>query len=95
MIDQDCIIVRIGDLVTAPMGDELAMMDMVTGTYFVLDKVAAAIWELIERPMAVRALCDRLRERFDVPEGRCEAEVIPFLEKLALKNLVRVGGGER
>jgi hypothetical protein len=95
MIDQDSVVVRTGDLVTAPMGDEVAMMDMVSGTYFVLDHVAAAIWESIEQPVAVRALCDQLRERFDVPEGRCEADVIPFLEKLAQKNLIRVGDGER
>jgi Coenzyme PQQ synthesis protein D (PqqD) len=94
MIDRNSVIVRTGDLVSAPMGDELAMMDMVSGSYFVLDKVAAAIWEAIERPVAVRALCARLGEQFDVPEGRCEADVIPFLEKLALKNLVRVGGGD-
>jgi hypothetical protein len=94
MIDHDSVIVRTGDLVSAPMGDELAMMDMVSGTYFVLDKVAAAIWEAIETPVAVGVLCERLREQFEVAEGRCEADVIPFLEKLALKNLVRVDGGE-
>ena len=94
MIDQDSIVVRTGDLVTAPMGNELAMMDMVSGTYFVLDKVAAVIWESIEKPVAVRGLCEQLREQFDVPEERCQADVIPFLEKLALKNLVRVAHGE-
>ena len=95
MIDQDSIIVRTGDLVSAPMGDELAMMDMVSGAYFVLDKVAAAIWESIETPVAVRELCRQLRERFEVSAARCEADVIPFLEKLALKNLVRVADGGR
>jgi len=95
MIDQDSVVVRTGDLVTAPMGDELAMMDMLSGKYFVLDRVAAAIWESIETPLSVRTLCEQLRERFDVPEGRCEADVIPFLENLALKNLVRVTDGER
>jgi hypothetical protein len=94
MIDRNSVIVRTGDLVSAPMGDELAMMDMVSGTYFVLDKVAAAIWDAIVTPVEVRALCAQLREQFDVPEGRCEADVIPFLEKLALKNLVRVAGGD-
>jgi len=88
-------VVRTGDLVSAPMGDELAMMDMASGSYFVLDKVAAAIWEAIETPTAVRALCDQLRERYEVPETRCEADVIPFLEKLALKNLVRVTARDR
>jgi hypothetical protein len=95
MIDHNSIIVRTGDLVTAPMGDELAMMDMASGKYFVLDRVAAAIWDSLETPTAVDALCRQLRERYDVPEERCEADVIPFLEKLALKNLVRVAGGDR
>ena len=95
MIDQDSVVVRTGDLVTAPMGDELAMMDMISGKYFVLDRVAAAIWESIETPLSVRALCEQLRERFDVAGSRCEADVIPFLEKLALKNLLRVADREQ
>jgi hypothetical protein len=95
MIDQNSIIARTGDLVSAPMGEELAMMDMASGKYFVLDKVAAAIWDSIETPTAVGALCRQLRERYDVPEERCEADVIPFLVKLALKNLVLVTDGDR
>ena len=75
------------------MGDELAMMDMVTGKYFVLDKVAAEIWQAIEQPTAVAVLCRTLRERFEIAEARCEADVIPFLESLAQKNLVRVADG--
>lgn len=70
------------------------MMDMVSGKYFVLDKVAAEIWQALERPTAVDALCRQLRERFEIAEARCEADVIPFLESLALKNLVRVADGE-
>lgn len=88
-------VVRSGDLVSAPMGDELAMMDMDSGTYFVLDKVAAAIWDRIETPTAVRAICQQLREEYEVPEERCEADVIPFLQKLETKNLVRLVDGDR
>lgn len=89
-LNSSSIVVRTGDLVSAPMGDEVAMMDMVSGTYFVLDRVAAAIWDAIETPIAVDSLCARLREQFEVPEGRCEADVIPFLEKLALKKLLHI-----
>ena len=95
MIDRDSVVVRTGDLLSAPMGDELAMMDMVSGKYFVLDRIAAEIWEAIETPTAVDALCRQLRERYEIAEGRCEADVLPFLENLASKNLVRVAAGER
>jgi hypothetical protein len=95
MIDRDSVVVRIGDLVSAPMGDELAMMDMGSGTYFVLDKVAAAIWDRMETPTSVRTLCQQLREEYEVPEERCEADVIPFLQKLETKNLVRLVDSDR
>lgn len=90
MITSDSVVVRTGDLVSAPMGDDLAMMDMATGTYFVLDGVAAAIWERIETPSSVRALCGQLCDEFDVPAERCEQDVIPFLEKLRQKQMLRV-----
>ena len=93
MILRDSVLVRDGDLVVAPMGDDLAMMDMQSGSYFVLDKVAAEIWDAIETPTSVVDICARLRARFDVAADRCEADVIPFLEQLATKKLLRVADG--
>lgn len=89
-INSNSIVVRTGDLVSAPMGEEVAMMDMVSGTYFVLDNVAATIWSAIETPIRVDTLCEQLRERFDDPQGRCELDVLSFLEKLAMKNLLHI-----
>jgi hypothetical protein len=90
MIDQDSVVVRTGDLVVAPMGDELAIMDMASGTYFVLDAVAAAIWERIETPREVRSLCRQLSRHYDVAEQRCVADVLAFLRRLQDKRLVRL-----
>jgi hypothetical protein len=95
MIDRESVIVRGGDLVTAPMGEEVAMMDLDSGSYFVLDKVAAEIWDAIETPTAVRDVCARLQERFEVAAEQCEADVIPFLDTLVSKKLVRVDAGGR
>jgi hypothetical protein len=95
MIHRDAVVVRGDDLFTAPLGDEVALMQMATGTYFVLDEVAAAIWDRIETPTAVGAICQELRDAYAVAEDRCEADVVQFLEALRLKQLVRVvdGGG--
>ncbi|MBV8517043.1 MAG: PqqD family protein [Acidobacteria bacterium] len=90
MISRDAVVVRTGDLVSAPMGDELAMMDMETGTYFVLDEIAAAIWEQLEQPTRVSALCSTLENRYDVSASQCEADVLPFLQSLHAKRLVRL-----
>jgi hypothetical protein len=90
MIDKEALLVRVEDLVTAPLGGELAMMDVTTGKYFVLDAVAAAIWERLEAPATPAALCDQLTQAFAVSPAQCEADVLPFLESLRDKGLIRV-----
>jgi hypothetical protein len=89
MISSDSIVVRSGDLVAAPIGSDLAMMDLESGSYFVLDSVGAAIWEQLEQPVRVSELCERLRARYDVSEAQCEADVLQYLEKLDARRLLR------
>jgi Coenzyme PQQ synthesis protein D (PqqD) len=90
MLTRSATVERAGDLVTAPMGEELAMMDMTAGTYFVLDEVAAFIWERLEGPTTVAELCSELERRYDVAPSRCEVDVLSFLESLRGKGLLRV-----
>jgi hypothetical protein len=49
---------RQSDWLTAKVGDELVMMSAENGTYVGLTEVGAYIWELLETPQEVDALCD-------------------------------------
>lgn len=71
-----------GKWLSADMGGERAMMSIETGAYVTLSRVGARIWELIEQPAAVEAICARLTEEFDVPADLCRAEVDAFLAVL-------------
>lgn len=90
MIDRDSLIERTGDLASASMGHELAMMDLESGAYYVLAPVAAFIWSHLAAPTTPAALCDTLLQEYDVSRERCEADVLPFLRKLHAKGLVRI-----
>jgi hypothetical protein len=90
MITPDTLLERNPDMVTAPLGNELAMMDVDTGTYFVLDDIAAFIWERLSEKTTLRALLDALQQQYDVSPERCESDVLPFLLKLHAKQLVRI-----
>jgi hypothetical protein len=94
MLDGTSVVQRSDDLAVGAMGDELAMMSLHTGTYFVLDKVAARIWERMSNPVAVVDLVDELLELYDVAPNRCEADVLAFLQKLLARGLVRVLNAE-
>lgn len=81
---------KTGDLVDAPLGEEVAMMDVTSGTYFVLDAVAADIWNQLREPVGVNAILTELQSRYDIEPTRCEADVLGFLERLHDKGLIRV-----
>jgi hypothetical protein len=74
---------RQGDWISAKVGDELVMMSAEAGNYVGLSEVGARIWELIETPQEVAALCSKLQEEYEVAPETCQAEVDAFLNELA------------
>jgi len=71
-----------GDWLTAKVGEELMMMSAETGNYVGLTAVGARVWELIETPQDLGALCAKLQEEFDVSEETCRSDVEAFLNDL-------------
>lgn len=90
MITPATIVVRAGDQIAAPVGDELVMLDIEKGTYYALDDVAAAIWRRLETPVEVSQVCAELQAEYDVPHDRCQADVLAFLRKLDAQGMVRI-----
>lgn len=76
------VIQKQGDWLAAKVGDEIVMMSAEKGNYIGLNSVGARIWELIETPQNVDAVCERLTEEFDVAPDVCRAEVQDFLDVL-------------
>ena len=72
-----------GDWLAAKVGDELVMMSADKGNYVGLSEVGARIWELIETPQDVDAVCAQLQGEFEVAPEVCRAEVESFLNELA------------
>jgi hypothetical protein len=72
-----------GDWLAAKVGDELVMMSADKGNYVGLSEVGARIWELIETPQDIAAVCAQLQGEFEVAPEICRAEVESFLNELA------------
>jgi hypothetical protein len=89
VITADTLLVRNHALVSAPMGSDVAMMDMDSGKYFVLQEVAAFVWSRLAEPSTAAELCAALVQRYDVTAERCRAEVLPFLQNAHDKGLLR------
>ena len=89
MLERTVLLRRTDDHVRAPLDEWLVMMDIDAGKYYLLDGVAAFVWERLAAPTAVSDLVAALCSRYDVTAARCEADVLPFLTQLHEKGLVQ------
>lgn len=76
------IVRRHGDWLSAKVGDELVMMSAEKGNYVGLSEVGARIWDILETPSDLEAVCARLQQEYDVAPDVCRAEVEIFLNEL-------------
>jgi hypothetical protein len=90
-ITSDSVVSRQGSPLTNDLSEtETVMLDMERGTYFGLQDVGKAIWEALEEPTTIDAICADLMERFEVDEDTCRREVRSFLSQLKEHDLIEV-----
>lgn len=82
------VLARKSQIMTADMDGSTVMMDIATGKYYNLGQTGGRIWELLEEPMSVAALVDRLTGEYDVSRQQCLEQTLPFLRSLAERGLL-------
>lgn len=87
-LELSTVVVRSDDPLVAAVDGELVMLDARTSAYFGLDGIGTRIWELLEEPRAVDAVCSALVEEYEVDAERCRTEVLGFIGELVEANLV-------
>ena len=78
-------------LVTASMNGSTVMMDPETNKYYNLGEIGGRIWELLEEPLTVAALVQKLTAEYDVSAAQCRTDILPFLGKLVERGFVIEG----
>jgi hypothetical protein len=76
--------------VSCDLQGEAAILNVNAGVYYGLDGVGARIWQLLQQPIRVRDLCDRIVAEFEVERERCEGDVIVLAGELAAAGLITV-----
>jgi len=84
--------VRIPDLLSTPVDDDIVILNPDRDHYVGLDAVGNAVWSLIEQPCEVGDLCQRLAAEFDGPADQIAADVVGFLTEMADEGIVRIVG---
>jgi hypothetical protein len=81
-------IARSNEIITAEADDEIVMMSLEQGEYFGLGAIGSRIWALLEQPMTVAALCDRLITLYAVDVETCQRDTLDFLQELYAAEII-------
>ena len=76
--------------VTSEMANEVAILNPKSGMYFGLDMVGARIWELIQDPMTVKDIRNKILDEYDVDVDRCEKDLLIIISEMSNNGLVEV-----
>jgi hypothetical protein len=76
-------------LVACEIQGEVVILSMRDGAYYGLDPVASRVWQLLQTPHSVRAICEQLLVEYDgVTREECTADVLAVLGRLVEWRLV-------
>ncbi|NOU65171.1 lasso peptide biosynthesis PqqD family chaperone [Paenibacillus sp. LMG 31461] len=74
--------------IVSDMGGEKVMLSIENGKYYNLGSMGGIIWDMIQEPMHVEHLINKLMEEYDVERSVCEGHVVSFLEHMAKEGLI-------
>jgi len=82
-------IVQSGKALSTMVDGEAVLIGIETGRYYGLDAVGTAIWNRLEQPCSIDALCAGLVEEFEGDPAVIEEETRTFIALLVERDLVR------
>lgn len=74
--------------IVSDMDGELVMLSIEKGNYYNLGVLGGEIWSLIEKPIKISDILDKLISQYDVSQQECEEEVLSFLSDLYNEGLI-------
>jgi len=76
--------------VSGVLNGETVLLSSTTNLYYGLDPVGSRMWELIQQPQRLSALCRQLASDFDVEPSVCERDIRELIGKMAEADLVKL-----
>lgn len=70
------------------IGDETIILHESDGVYYGLNDVGSFIWNLLEDPHTIKAICEAVTAEYEVERERCRKDIEEMISELADKGLI-------
>ncbi len=74
----------------APLAGGLVILQVETDRYYNLNELGTEVWQLIQQPVTVAEIVERVTATHDVDAARCEADILALLQDMAQAQLITV-----
>lgn len=81
---------RSKEVIASEVENELVMMSLENGKYYGIDSIGGDIWKMVEAPLKVSEICERLMKEYKVDASICENDVLEFIEQLKEQGLIEI-----
>lgn len=89
-IAESSIVVATDEQISSDLGGESVILNMKTGVYHGLNEVGARVWDLIEKPKAVKDIKNLLLQEYEVEADTCTKDLFLLLNELKTAGLIEV-----
>jgi hypothetical protein len=89
------VVVAKSEPLAAPLAEGTVILQVDTDRYYNLNEVSTYVWEMVQQPVTVVEIIDRITSTYDVDSERCEADVVALLHNMARAQLITVHGEAR
>jgi adenine specific DNA methylase Mod len=86
----DSIVVVADTVVSCDLDTEAAILNLKDGVYYGLDPIGAKIWNLIQKPIVLNKVIEKILKEYDVDKERCKNDIFELVEELLENGLVKV-----
>ena len=78
------------EVVSCDLDGEAAILNLKDGVYYGLDPIGAKIWNLIQNPIRLCDVVEKIWEEYDVEKDQCKDDIFELIEELVNNGLVKV-----
>ena len=81
---------RNDEILTSKVGNEIVMMSIKESKYFGLNKTGSMIWNILESPMTLQDICQRMSNDFKISYKKCLDETQPFIDEMLKEKVITI-----
>jgi len=79
------------NIISNQIDGETVIMRIEENDYFQLDETGTYIWNIIDKPISVIEISDKIIEHFGISREQSESDMLNFINELSRKKIVITG----